>query len=242
MRKENLIIIGASSALGTGFLRAYGSRYANIIAHCHNKPGELKALAIESGLKLNIIACDLSTEAGAANLVAAVETSGLQIDALAFFAAPRLHIQRFYKLKWEDVAHHIDIQTRTAFLLMQNLLPGMARRKQGKLVFVLSSVLDGKPPQGMADYVIGKYALLGLIKSAAAEYAGKHVCINAVSPSMMETPFLDEVPGALIEMNAEVHPRGANATPTEIIPVVCFLLSEEAGFITGQNIITTGGA
>jgi 3-oxoacyl-[acyl-carrier protein] reductase len=242
MHEGNILIIGASSALGIGFIRAHGSRYSNVFAHCHNKAGELAALANEVGLKLNIIASDLSTEPGTANLIAEVESSGLQIDAVAFFAAPRLHIQRFHKLNWQDFARHVDVQARTAFLLMQSLLPGMARRRQGKLVFVLSSVLDGKPPQGMADYVFGKYALLGLIKSAAVEYAGKCVCINAVSPSMMETPFLNEVPDALVEMNAEAHPRGTNATPTEIIPVVRFLLSEEASFITGQNIIATGGA
>lgn len=224
------------------YLHRHGAGYSNIITHARSSVSGLNDAASSLGLKLNLVTSDLSSEAATAGLVSYVEASGIELDSIVFFAAPRLRINRFHKLKWADFEHHLGVQSRAAFELLKSQLPGMAKRKSGKVVFVLSSVLDGKPPLCMSDYVFGKYAMLGLMKAAAAEYAGKRLCINAVSPSMMETRFLEDLPSTLVEMNAEAHPRGANATPTEIIPIIHFLLSDEAGFITGQNIIASGGA
>ena len=244
--KEDLLIVGASSALGIAFIRDYGLEFRNIVAHCYENADELQLLAkdwpTERAQGFHIIKADLSAEEGAADLVKLVENTGLQIQRIAFFAAPRLQLKRFHKIDWQEFVTHINVQSKAAFFLLRALMPKMATAKNGKIVFVLSSVVDGKPPQGMSDYVFGKYAMLGLMKSAAAEYSAKHICINAVSPSMMETRFLDAIPGAVIEQNAESHPRGANAKPSEIIPLVRFLLSDEAGFVTGQNIVASGGA
>ena len=242
MHEENLLVIGASSALGIEFLSKHGSRYTNVIAHCNSHSIELESLARKVIFNIQIVSSDLNTEGGPQKIINTIELSGLQIDFVAFFAAPRLHIKRFHKLAWEDFQRHINVQTRTTFQLMKYLLPSMGRRNHGKFVFVMSSVLNCSPPQGMADYVVGKYTLLGLIKSAAVEYAGRHICINAVSPSMIDTPFIGEIPRSMVEMNAEAHPRGANATPAELVSIVNFLLSDAAGYITGQNIIATGGA
>lgn len=242
MRNENLLIVGASSTLGIGYIRAYATEYSKIIAHCNTNATQLREIAREGNFNIDIIESDLSSNEGAALLVEFIEASRLQIDTIAFFAAPRLQLKRFHKLEWEEFLLHLNVQAKASFIVLKYLLPKMAMHKRGKVVFVLSSVLDGKPPQGVSDYMLGKYAMLALMKSAAAEYASKSICINAVSPSMMETKFVDGIPGSLVEINAEAHPRGANAKPNEIIPIVRFLLSKDSAFITGQNIIATGGA
>jgi len=59
---------------------------------------------------------------------------------------------------------------------------------------------------------------------------------------MIETDFLAKIPEKLIEMTADQHPQKRNGLPTDVAPVVRFLLSDEAGYITGVNIPVTGGA
>jgi 3-oxoacyl-[acyl-carrier protein] reductase len=134
------------------------------------------------------------------------------------------------------------MQLTTAFILLQSFLPKMAAVKYGKVVFMLTSYTIGIPPSAMAHYVTAKYAMLGLMKSLAAEYAGKQICINAVSPSMIETGFLSQIPEKIVEFTAQQHPQKRNALPSDVVPVIKFLLSDEAGFVTGINIPVTGGA
>ena len=99
----------------------------------------------------------------------------------------------------------------------------------------------GVPPKALSHYTTIKYALLGLVKSLASEYADKCIRINAVSPSMTETKFLSNINEKLIEISAQNNPLNRNATPSDIVPAVKFLLSGDASFINGANIPITGG-
>lgn len=239
--EKNLLIIGASSALGVSFISTYGNEFSTIFAHSNEHKHSLDALA-NMHPNIRVISADLATIEGVSSLISQVESADRPVTSIAFLAAPRLQLKRFSKLEWPDFERHINIQSRAAFEIMKAFLPIMASRKCGKIAFALSSVIDGKPPQGMADYTVGKYTMLGLVKAAAVEYAGKGICINAVSPSMMETKFVESIPSTIIEQNAESHPRGRNASPEDIIPTLHFLLSKESDFVTGQNIVATGGA
>ena len=117
----------------------------------------------------------------------------------------------------------------------------MVKAKNGKIVFVVSSVASGQSPAFMSDYVTSKYALLGLMKALASEMAAHHVCLNAVSPSLTETVFLKNIPELAIEMSAEKNPMKRNAQVKDVVGMISFLLSEKADFITGQNILISGG-
>jgi 3-oxoacyl-[acyl-carrier protein] reductase len=98
------------------------------------------------------------------------------------------------------------------------------------------------PPKALAHYTTTKYALLGLMKALAAEYADKHISINAVSPSMTETSFLSGLPVKLIELSAAAHPLKRNASTQDIAPIIKFLLSSDADYIGGANVPVTGGS
>jgi 3-oxoacyl-[acyl-carrier protein] reductase len=124
---------------------------------------------------------------------------------------------------------------------MKEILPKMAKSKYGKIVFVLSSATVNIPPKYMADYIAVKYALLGLMKSLAQEYAGGGLNINGVSPSMMETKFLAAMPGIIVEKARSAAPRGRNANTADTAASIRFLLSDAAEYITGQNLAVSGG-
>lgn len=68
-------------------------------------------------------------------------------------------------------------------------IPNMAKKKYGRIVFMLTSCTINNPPKYQSSYVTVKYALLGLMKALAVEYADRGITVNGVSPDMMETKF-----------------------------------------------------
>ncbi|MDB4224866.1 SDR family oxidoreductase [Granulosicoccus sp.] len=106
---------------------------------------------------------------------------------------------------------------------------------------MLTSCTIGVPPNYLSHYVCAKYAVLGLMKALAAEYASKNIQINSVAPSMVETGYLKALDERVVQMNAESHPLKRNAVPDDIVPMIAFLLSSGSNYMNGVNIPVAGG-
>ena len=117
----------------------------------------------------------------------------------------------------------------------------MAKAKEGKIVLGLSSYSLNVPPKFLTSYVMAKYALMGLGKALASEYAAKHIQVNMISPSMMETKFLSQIYRVVVEQTAAANPMKRNASPADIAGVIEYLFSDANTFVTGVNIPITGG-
>ena len=118
----------------------------------------------------------------------------------------------------------------------------MAKLKKGKVLIMLSSYVLGVPPKALSHYTSIKYAMLGLAKSLASEYADKNIQVNTVSPSMIETKFLDNINEKFVELSAYSHPLKRNAQVDDITPIIKMLISKESDYISGVNIPITGGS
>jgi 3-oxoacyl-[acyl-carrier protein] reductase len=241
MSDKTVLVTGASSAIGCEIIREIAHQSTVVLAHYNSNLERLSSLQGEVPAQIIPIQADLATQEGVASLVESVAGSCEFPEQIVLLAAPSLSLIRFKDLRLDDFKRQFEVQLYAAFSLLSRFLPRMAAAKRGKVVFVLSSYTLGTPPAALAHYVSAKYALLGLMKSLAAEYAGKGVCINAVSPSMVETGFLSNIPGKLVEMTSQQHPLKRNAVPSDIAPAVRFLLCEEAGYLTGVNLPITGG-
>ena len=99
----------------------------------------------------------------------------------------------------------------------------------------------GVPPTGMAHYTTVKYAMLGYMKAIAAEYRGKGINVNGISPSMVDTKFIDNIPSVAVNMIADSHPQKRIATTKDVTPAISFLMSESSDFVFGTNFPITGG-
>lgn len=126
-------------------------------------------------------------------------------------------------------------------MILQAFIPKMSKQNYGKIVFMLSAYLLGIPPKFQSPYITVKYALLGLMRNLASEYAAKGIMVNAVSPDMMETKFLSELPELIKEQSAKNNPLGRNIFVDEVVPTIEYLLSPGSDVVTGQNIGVTGG-
>src|SRR6185437_4448338 len=85
--------------------------------------------------------------------------------------APPLSYTRFKDLTWDRFQLELDVELRSIVQVLSSFAPRMANDRTGKIVFVLSSVCFGVPPKALVHYTTAKYALLGLMRALAAEYA-----------------------------------------------------------------------
>jgi 3-oxoacyl-[acyl-carrier protein] reductase len=129
---------------------------------------------------------------------------------------------------------HVDAATRLA----DALVPAMAARGSGRVVFVGSRVAQGMPGRG--QYAATKAALIALARSWAAEVAAQGVTVNVVSPGATQTSMLQDP--ARAGSAPRLPPIGRLIQPEEIAALVAFLLSAPAAAITGQDIAICGGA
>lgn len=240
--RKTLLITGASSDVGIALIRRIHDNYDTVYAHYNNTISGLLTLKQEIGEKLVLIQADfLDIQFTAAFSEKFSEEEVVPTHFVHIPSRPLRNV-KFAKTDWETFEDEFSASYRSAVMLCQKILPAMAKRKNGKVIFMLSHNIMNQPPIKYAvPYTSVKYALLGLMKSLSAEYAGKCITVNGVSPSMIETRFLDNVPELIIQKNAAESPLGRNLTVDDVIPVFEFLLSDGADCITGQNIGVTAG-
>lgn len=241
-----VLVTGASSAVGHALLSRLATSDATTVYAHHAAGGDrLRAhLATLAGPARFIpVEADFAVPAALDHLIDTLRAGHGPPNKIVHACARPLRLERFGQVDLARMQDDFDVSVRSIVTILRSFLPELAKGGQGgRIVFVLSSVTLGEPPKGMPMYAVIKYALLGLMRSLAVEYADKGICVNAVSPYTMETPFLAEVPHKYAEISASKNPAGRNTTPGDVAPVIEFLLSEGARFVTGTNVSVTGGA
>lgn len=236
-----ILITGASSDVGMALIRKIGMNYTYIFAH-YNKSNEVIRLLIdEFGNKVIPLQADFSKSASVEAMVAKIKQKDLIIDHIVHLAAPKFHIRKFIKENIDEIRKDYLSSTESIIIILKELITGMMKQKYGKVVFMLSSNVVGYPAKYQSAYTVSKYTLLGLMKSIAVEYADKGITSNAVSPDMMDTKFVSDIPELIVKQNAESNPEKRNLNVEEVITAFEYLLSDGADRVTGVNLSVTGG-
>jgi 2-hydroxycyclohexanecarboxyl-CoA dehydrogenase len=152
--------------------------------------------------------------------------------------------KRFTNIEFEDWQRLIDVNLNGVFHMIQAVLPDMLKAGWGRIVNISSSSTHSGAPY-MAHYVAAKSAVNGLTKSLALEYGPNGITVNAVPPGFIDTPMLRQAEehGHLgdIEKTIAATPVRRIGKPEDIAAACAFLVSEEAGYITGQILGVNGG-
>jgi 3-oxoacyl-[acyl-carrier protein] reductase len=245
MKDDPTLIVGASSDIGVALLerllRSGGE--SRLIAHCFSSAERFAALkALDPGGRIEPITADFSSLVSVSEMAQRVVSEFGVPGQVIYLPGLKLRYERFSKFDLDYFNRDLDVQVRAAITLLKPLLPRMAKLPRAKIVFVISSVTRGVTPKFMSMYSVVKHAQLGLVRALASEYAATRVTINAVSPAMVETRFLDGIPGIAKEMTAASVPRGRLATTQEVVGAISFLLSTDSDFVTGIELPVTGGS
>jgi 2-hydroxycyclohexanecarboxyl-CoA dehydrogenase len=153
--------------------------------------------------------------------------------------------KRFTNLTFAAWQRVIDVNLNGVFHCIQAVLPDMLEARWGRIVNISSSSAQSGQ-QFMAHYVAAKSAVNGLTKALALEFGPSGITVNAVPPGFIDTPMLRRseergLLGGTIDEHIERTPVRRVGRPEDIAAACAFLVSEEAGYITGQILGVNGG-
>jgi 3-oxoacyl-[acyl-carrier protein] reductase len=244
MTNEFVLITGASSDIGCALISRLltGDKPLTVVAHSFQSADRLQTLQKEFGERLQSLQADLSQSVEVLAMADEIASRFGVPSKIVHLPALRLVYDRLTKFNWERFQQDMAIQVQSALILLQRFAPKMSKLPSAKIAFVSSSVTHGMPPKFMSMYTVAKYAQLGLMRAAAAEYAGTGLTINSISPSMIETRFLGDIAEVAVQMSAAANPKGRNAKPEDILGAIEFLLSPSSDYMTGIDIPLTAGS
>lgn len=236
---KRALVTGGSGVLGAAICRRLGEDGCHVIVHGNANPERAEAVAAEirgAGGSAESVAFDV-TDTGAAQqaLTTILEGGAIQIavsNAGIYDDAPLAGMSAD---QWRRV---IDVSLHGFYNVVKPLLLPMMRTRWGRIVAV-SSVSGVMGNRGQANYAAAKAGLHGAIKSVSLEYASRGVTANAVAPGIIETAdVLARIPPERI---AALVPMKRAGRPAEVADLVGFLVSDKAGYISGQVISINGG-
>jgi len=150
-------------------------------------------------------------------------------------------IAPFAEIQAADFDRIHDVNLRAAFILCRAVLPGMRRRRWGRIVNV-SSIFGVISKEFRASYSASKFGLDGMTAALAAETASENVLANSVAPGFVDTDLTRSVLGdaGIAELTARVPARRLGQ-PEEVASLVAWLAGPENTYLTGQTVVIDGG-
>jgi 3-oxoacyl-[acyl-carrier protein] reductase len=227
---RSVLVTGGNRGIGLAVARAFvaaGDQVA-VTARSGEAPDGLFAVRCDVTDDASVEAAFSEVEARQGPVEVLVANAGITKDTLIL------------RMSTEDWAEVVDTNLTGAFRVAKRASKGMLRARRGRLVFV-SSVVGMLGSAGQANYAASKAGLVGLARSLARELGSRGITANVVAPGFVDTDMTaalgDERKAQIL---AQV-PLGRYADPAEVAAVVCFLASEEAGYVTGALVPVDGG-
>ena len=240
------VVTGAASGIGLGIaqrLARDGARVAVTDLNGDAARAAAEKLTAEGGTALGV-ALDVADRASVESGFDAVRQQ-LGPVAILVNSAGKEGYRRFVNLSVEAWEELLRINLTGTFHCCQLAVPDMIEAGWGRIVNISSSsALSGQPL--MTHYVASKAGVIGFSKALALELGPQGITVNTVPPGFIDTPMLrrSEERGLLgnsVDYHAEQTPVRRPGRPEDIAATVAFLVSDEAGYITGQVISVSGG-
>lgn len=242
MKARVAVISGSSRGIGKAIAIELAREGYQVVVNYHKaKQGAeevLNQIQAEGGTGI-IVGADVSSSAGAQQLIDAATNSFGQIDVLVNNAGVNKD-QLMLKIGDKEWQQIIDSNLGSAFYCSRGALKNMVRKRYGRIISI-SSIVGLEGNAGQAHYAAAKSGLLGFTCSLAKEYGRRGITANLVAPGYIQTDMtaaLNEVQRAHI---AEGIALGRLGTPDDVAGVVAFLASPRADYINGAVIRVDGG-
>jgi NAD(P)-dependent dehydrogenase (short-subunit alcohol dehydrogenase family) len=238
-----VMLTGAAGDIGWAIASAFALSGATVYALDRDREALDSRMAGASSASIHPGAVDLTDHDDVAASVSGVEALSGGIDILvnnAAYKSVRARIDEQDRASWDQT---LAVNLTGAFTLTAQVLPGMRSRQSGVIVNIASQLGHVAVP-GSAGYSASKAALIALTRSIALDHAAEGIRAVSLSPGAVLTERLVQFHGsakAVTDALAPRHPAGRLGTADEVASAVLFLASDQAGFITGTDLVMDGG-
>jgi 3-oxoacyl-[acyl-carrier protein] reductase len=227
---RHIVITGASRGIGAavaGRFIAAGDVVVGLSRSGEAPEGCAMSLAVDVASSASVTTALKTAMSAHGPVDVLVANAGITRDGLAM---------RMSDEQWRDVlATNLD----GAFYCARAVVSSMIRARRGRIIFMGSvSPFYGVP--GQANYAAAKAGLVGLARSLARELATRGITVNVVAPGFIATEMTADL-GATSDEMTSLIPMGRMGTTADVVGVVEFLASDDAGYLTGQVIAVDGG-
>ena len=235
---QSAIVTGAATGIGEAIARRLSAAGASVaVADIDEAAAAATAAQIPNAFPVHI---DITNADSVAKAVDAVVAKFGKIDILVNNAGTAGKVGMLVDQSEEEWRRVIDINLIGVFLCTRAVMPLLRKQGYGRVV-TLASIAGKEGNPNMSAYSATKAAVIGFTKSVAKEVATENICVNAVSPAVVQTKILDQLTPQQVSYMTDKIPMRRTGKPEEIAAVVHFLASPDCSFVTGQCYDASGG-
>ena len=238
--KKTVIITGCAGCIGSAIARKFASEGNKVIVcYCKSKDEacrlsqELCHITDALAICCDLTDCEQIKEV--ANKISASGGADILINN-----AGETDIKLFTDFSDSEITRILDINLKGAMLLSKALLPHMVSRKWGRIINI-GSMWGTLGASCEVPYSAAKAGLIGFTKALAKEVGPSGITVNCISPGLIDTPMNSQIDSNSLQSIIEETPLCRSGLPEDVANAVYFIATEEASFITGQNIGVDGG-
>lgn len=232
-----ILITGGTRGIGRACVKRFASDGHQVVFLYRSRDDLATALEKETGAVA--IRADLSDPSTAVAAAEQAQTLLGDIDVLMNNAGIS-QIRLFTDITDADWKQMLDTNLSGAFYITRTVLPGMIRKKSGRIIQIGS--MWGKTGASCeVHYSAAKAALRGMTMALAKEVGPSGITVNCIEPGVILTDMNQSLDAETLRCLCDETPLGRCGTPEEVAALAAFLASDEAGFITGQIIGIDGG-
>ncbi len=241
LKEKVAIVTGASRGIGEAIATRLSNCGAKIILIARNadKLKNVQKTIISQGGIAECMPGDVSSLDSFAEIISSINEKWDRIDILVNNAGISRDniIMRMKEDDWDEV---MSINLKGCFNGIKSVTRPMIKNKAGRIINI-TSVIGQIGNAGQSNYAASKAGIMGLTKSMAKELGSRNITVNAVAPGYITTGMTDELNDDVKEKMKSSIPLGRLGTPDDVANLVCFLASDDAGYITGQTFNVDGG-
>ncbi len=236
---KTCVVTGAGQGIGRAIAEAFVREGGEVIAIDMNR-AVLEAWAVPAGVAVEVL--DVTDEAAVAALAARYSATNVLVNCVGMVG-----VGSVLDSANADLERAFKVNVVTMASTIKAFLPAMRERKDGAIVNIASVVSSVKAAPNRFTYATTKAAVVGLTKAVAMDFIGEGIRCNCISPGTVESPSLQDRMKAGGDYEAARaafiarQPMGRIGSPEEIAEIAVLLASNEAGFMTGSNIVIDGG-